>query len=377
VELPVPERAGRVPFAEIFRSLRSSKPGEHVSYLHSIQTLPEGTDRRAALTAFFQCIANIDPQEAADLVQQLGKDDIERGVNAVLATTAAPHTAVLVKMILDLPAEVDPKWREQKLRGQMYYWAAFDPTAAMQFAEQHQSTYPGLVGNGILQCLAADDLPTADRWLKEHPDLARQPEIMSNYLQGLFQSDPAKARRYLIEHAAEDAVQPSIKGATRLTFLSSADDAAQFIKQLPTKEARRMALDGVVDTNIGLFTNNETSLAALCTGVMEWVTKFPEEEWPNSMSRFLGKWRELDPDGSVSWMAALPSPTRSAIAREFVRQMPLQELKQVLATTAGDFHRDVLTGFAKGLSPDPDERKSMIEALELSPEDAAQLAASQ
>ncbi len=74
-------------------------------------------------------------------------------------------------------------------------------------------------------------------------------------------------------------------------------------------------------------------------------------------------------------MAKLPSPTRSAVAGEFVRYLPADQLKQVLATTAGDFHRDILTAFAQRLLQAPDERTAVIEALELPPEDAAQLAA--
>ena len=375
VQLPPPERIGRALFVDVYRSLRSTSAGEHLTYLHSIQELPQGRDRRAALTAFFQAMASVNPQEAVDLVRQIGKDDLERAVDAVLGATAAPYTAGLVKMLLDLPADIDPEWRERKLKGQMYYWAALDPTAAAQFADKYQSVYPGLAAEGILQCLAAADVPAADRWLTEHPDLAGQPETMSNYLRGLYQNDPARARRYLIEHAADEAVQPSLKGVARLTFLSSADEAAQFISSLPTSDARRIALDGILDTNIEPFSDSETSLTALCAGMAEWVTKFPPEEWPKVMSQFLGKWRRLDPDGSVSWMAKLSSPTRAAIAREVVRDLAGDEMKQVLATTTGDFHRDILTAFAKRLSQAPDERKAVIDALELPPDDAAQLAA--
>ena len=199
---------------------------------------------------------------------------------------------------------------------------------------------------------------------------------MTGYLKGLYQGDPANARRYLTEHATDEAVQPGLKGVARLTFLSSADDAAEFISHLPTKDARQAALDGILDINTEIFANSETSRTDLCEGLAEWVTKFSQDDWPASLSEFLGQWRELDPDGSVSWMAKLPSPTRSAIAGEFVRDLPADELKQVLATTAGDFHHDVLTAFAESLSQAPgDERKAVIEALELPPEDAAQLAA--
>jgi hypothetical protein len=374
VQLPSPERAGRVPFIEIYRSLRSSNAGQQLGYLRSLQALPDGSDRRAALIAFFQCMAGINPQEAANLVRQLGKQDIERAVVAVLAVTDAQHTPILVKMLLDLPADTDPSWREEMLKLQMFYWAALDPTAAMEFAEQYQSIYPDLAAAGILHCLAAADPPAAERWLKEHPDLAGQPQFISDYLQGLFQNDSAKARRYLIEHATEAAVQDSLKRAARLTFLSSADDAAQFISQLPTKDARRTALGGILDTNTELFNNAETSRTALCAGLAEWVTNFPEEEWPDIVSPFLRKWREFDPDGSVSWMANLPSPTRSGIAREFVRDLSDDQVKQVLATTAGDFHHDVLTAFATSLSRDPDIRKSVLQAVGLSPEDVAQIA---
>jgi hypothetical protein len=257
----------------------------------------------------------------------------------------------------------------------MYYWAALDPTSAAQFADQYRSIYPDLAASGIIQCLAAADPAAAERWLKEHPDLSKQPEVMSSYLKGLYQNDPADARRYLAEHATEEAVQPSLKGVARLTFLSSADDAVEFISHLPTKDARRTALGGILDTNNELFVNSETSQTALCAGVAEWVTKFSPDDWPITMSQFLSQWRELDPEGSVSWMAKLPSPTRSAIAVEFVRRLPADQLKQVLATTVGDFHHDVLAAFAKSLSQVPDERKAVIEALELPPEDAAQLAA--
>jgi hypothetical protein len=375
VELPPPERAGRVPFVDVYRSLRSSNTEEHITYLHSLQELPDGSDRRAALTAFFQCMASINPQEAADLVRQVGKDDIKRAALAVLAATSAPYTPGLVKMLLDLPADIDPKWREEKLKGQMFYWAALDPTAAAQFADQYQSIYPDLAANGIIQCLAAADPAAAERWLKEHPDLRKRPEVMSDYLKGLYQGDPANARRYLIEHATEEAVQPSLKGVARLTFLSSADDAAEFISHLPTKDARRSALGGILDTNTELFVSSETSRTALCAGLAEWVTKFSQDDWPTTMSRFLGQWRELDPDGSVSWMAKLPPSIRSAIAVEFVQSLRRDELKQVLASTAGDFHHDVLSAVVKNLSSAPaEQRKAIIEALELPPEDAAQLA---
>jgi hypothetical protein len=379
VELPPPERVGRLPFVDVYRSLRSSSTQERAAYLQSLQELPNGPDRRAALTTFFQCLASINPQEAADLVRQVrpvGKDDIERAALAVMGATSAPYTPGLVKMLLDLPPVIDPKWREQKLNGQMYFWAALDPTSAAQFADQYQSTYPELVANGIIQCLAAADPAAAERWLKEHPDLRNQPEVMSDYLKGLYQNDPANARRYLAEHATEEVMQASLKGITRLTFLSSADDAVEFISHLPTKDARQAALSGILDINTEVFANSETSRTALCAGVAEWVTKFSPDDWPSAMSYFLFQWRELDPDGSVSWIAQLPSPTRSAIAGELVRHLPADRLKEVLATTAGDFHHDVLDAFAGSLSQaSHDERKAVIEALELPPDDAAQLAA--
>jgi len=375
-ELPPPERAGRVPFVEVYRSLRSSGTKEHVTYLHSLQKLPEGPDRRAALTAFFQCMVSINVQEAADLVRQVGKDDIDRAVSAVLGAAPAPDTPVLVKMLLDLPVDVDPKWREQKLNAEMYCWAVLDPISAAQFADQYQKTYPDLAAQGIIQCLAAEDPAAAERWLEKHPDLAKQPKVIGNYIQGLYQNDPANARRYLTEHATDEAVQPSLKGIARRTFLSSADDAVEFITHLPTKDARQAALGAILDTNTELFTNTETPQSALFAGMADWVTKFSPADWPNDMSWFLNQWRALDPDGSMNWMAKLPAPTRSAVALQLVGHLQFEEVKKVLTATAGDFHHDILTAMAQALSQVPgDRRKEVIERLELPPEDEAQLAA--
>ena len=100
------------------------------------------------------------------------------------------------------------------------------------------------------------------------------------------------------------------------------------------KRARRAALDGILDINTELFADSETSRTALCAGLAEWVTKFSPDDWPTTMSDFFDQWRELDPDGSLSWMANLPSATRSAIAAEFMRHLPNDQFRQVLATTS-------------------------------------------
>ena len=254
------------------------------------------------------------------------------------------------------------------------FLGAFDPTAAAQFADQYQSIYPDLAAAGILQCLAAADPAAAERWLKEHPDLRKRPEIMSDYIHGLYQTDPANARRYVTEHATDEALELSLRNIARLTFLSSADDAVEFISHLPTKDARQAALDGILDTNTEVFVNSETSRTALCAGLAEWVTKFSPDDWPTTLSQFLDQWRELDPDGPVSWMAKLPSSARSAVAGKFMRAMGADEMKQFVARTVGDFHRDVLTAIARELSRLRRRTKTVIESLDLPPEDAAELA---
>ena len=136
-------------------------------------------------------MASINPQAAADLVQQVAKKISSRAALAVVGATSAPYTPVLVKMLLDLPADVDPQWRERKLNGQTFVWAALDPTAAAEFADQYQSTGPDLAAGGIVYGLAAADPAAAERWLKEHQYLSKQPAVMRNYLCGLYQNDPA------------------------------------------------------------------------------------------------------------------------------------------------------------------------------------------
>ena len=374
--LPPPARAAQVPFSELYEMLRASTPGDQAAYLRSLQELPSGPTRRSALIAFFQCMASISPRAAADLVQQVtGKDDIQRAARAVLAATPAAETPLLVKMLIDLPADVDPEWRAQQLRGQMFFWASLDPVAAAQFADEHEETYPGLAAGGIVGQLAARDAEAADRWLAEHPALREDMDVMRDYVTGVYLRDPAEARRYLIEHGAEPAVQAALQGITRRTFFTSADDAAEFIKQLPTADARRVALDGILDINVDLFANEEANSSALHAGITEWFTKFPEDEWPRSTSAFLQRWQALDPHGSVAWIARLPPTTRSAVAGQLVGHLPGDRLKQILSAAAPDFRSDILAGYARRLPPSPEARRMMIEHLGLSPEDAAQLAA--
>lgn len=374
--LPAPAHAAQVPFTELYRTLRASSRGDQAAYLRSVQDLPSGPTRRAALIAFFQCMASISPQAAADLVRQVaGKDDIQRAARAVLAATPASETPLLVKMLLDLPADIDSAWQKQQLRGQMGFWATLDPQAAAQFAERNEGNYPGLAAGGILGQLAARDAEAAEQWLAKHPALREDMDVMRDYVTGLYLREPADARRYLIAHAAEPTLQAALQGITRRTFFTSGQEAAEFIKQLPTADARRVALDGILDINIDLFVSEEANSSALRAGITEWVTKFPEEEWPRSTSAFLQQWQALDPHGSVASIAQLPPTTRSAVARHLVGHLPAHRLKQIMAAAPADFRSEILAGYAGQLPRSPEARQAMISDLELSPEDAAQLAA--
>ncbi|MEP6810586.1 MAG: hypothetical protein ABI992_10115 [Chthoniobacterales bacterium] len=373
-KIPPPARAGRATFAELYLSLRTYSPEEQASYLHSILALPAGPDRRAALTAFFQCLASINSHAAAALISQVtGNDDIQRSALAILAATPAPETPVLVDMLLGLSADIDPKWRAQKLRGQVSFWAAMDPSAAAQFADQHRSDYPELVTSEIIEYLAAADPAAAARWMAEHPDVTQDSDVVINYIHGLYQHDPAEARRYLLDHSGEKATQEALGSFARVTFFHSAEDSAEFVKSLPTKEARAAALAGISDINADLFANKETDRTNLYAGLAEWITKFPPGEWPNNMSSFLDRWRRLDPEGSIAWMAQLPSPARGAAAVELSRTISPGDLKQILATAPGEFSREIATTFLGSLQFDPAERKAIIESLGLSPEEAARL----
>ena len=375
--LPPPARAAQVPFTELYQTLRASSRGDQAAYLRSVQELPSGPTRRAALIAFFQCMASISPPAAAELVRQVvGKDDIQRAARAVLAATPASDTPLLVKMLLNLPGDVDPAWQKQQLRGQMFFWAALDPQAAAQFADENEGTYPGLAAGGIIGQLAARDAEAAEQWLAKHPALREDVEVMRDYVTGLYLRDPAEARRYLIAHGAEPAVQAALHGITRRTFFTSGEEAAEFIKQLPTADARRAALDGILDINVDLFATEEANSSALHAGITEWVTKFPEDEWPRSTSAFLQRWQELDPHGSLASIAQLPPTTRSAVASHLVGYLPGDRLKQIMAAAPADLRSEILAGYARQLPPSPEARRAIINGLQLSPEDAAQLAAS-
>jgi hypothetical protein len=370
--LPPPERAGRVPFAELYQSLRASSAGAQAAYLGSLQSLPNGPDRRAAMTEFFQCMASISPQVAANLVQLVGKDDRVRAAIAVMAATASPDTPILVKMLLDLPPDTEPDWRTEQIRGQMFFWATMDPTGAARFVDEHQSTDPELAAGPILQALAATDPAMAARWMDEH-QLTREPMAVSNYIAGLYEHDPALARHYVIEHASEEAVVPELENVARRTFISSAEKAAEFIQDLPTPQARTAALDGITETNIELFADRNTSATALYAGMAAWVTKFPPGEWPPAMSDLLGRWQQLDPAASMSWMAQLPSDTRPAVAQQVANASSDESLRQLIAAAPQQFRRDLLAAVAGMLPPDIEARQARIAELQLPPEDAATL----
>jgi hypothetical protein len=293
----------------------------------------------------------------------------------VLAATPAAETPLLVKMLLDLPADADPAWQKEQLRGQMVFWATLDPQAAAQFADENEANYPGLAAGGIIGQLAARDAEAAEQWLAKHPALREDMEVMRDYVTGVYLRDPAEARRYLIAHADEPAVQAALQGIARRTFLTSGDEAADFIKQLPTADARRIALDGILDINIDLFATEEANSSAFHAGITEWMTKFPEDEWPRSTSAFLQRWQELDPPGSVAAMAQLPPTTRAAVVGHLAGNLPGERLKQVLAAAPAGFGSEILAAYARQLPRSPETRRAMINHLQLSPEDAAQLAA--
>jgi hypothetical protein len=362
-----------VPFVDFYQSLRSGTAEDHAAYLAALQKLPSGPGRRAALIAFFQAITNLSTRAAADLVRQVSQEDMQRAVTAVLAAAPAADTALLVQMLVDLPPEVNAEWRQQQIRGQMFFWAALDPLAAAQFAESYRATDPSLPAYGIIQGLAVRDPAAAARWLAEHPELANNPSVVADYVQGLYQHDKTQARSYVAAHANEETARVALRRVVVSTFIESAESAAEFVKQLSTPKARQVALSGILDVDVSLFADDAPQRSSLYAGIAEWVTRFPPTEWPDSMAGLFSRWRRTDADGALSWVAQAPPATRPYIAAQFARAVPSDQMASVLASAHGEVRSEVLAAFARTLPPQLDQRKAMISALGLTPGDAAQL----
>ena len=371
-----PREAPQLPFTSLYAALEAAPREQRRAWLGELRTITNTRERRAGISSFFKCYAMVDTAEAISAVQELESDDDQvRAVEAVLKGAPTPSTPALVQMLMDLPGPVGERCREEQLAGQIGFWSAFDPVAAAHFVEAHPGAVTSISGTELLSNWAALDPHAAAAWLEGNPEVASEPGALSDFILGFLENDPAAARDYVITNASDERFQRVLDAVTILTFFTSSEEAAGFVRSLPTPELRRDALSGLARVDPQLFAGSAAERPGQFKQLTEWLLQFQPAERDGSVGTALLTWQKRDPAAAFQWIGELAPGTKQSVIQEYAAQLGPEDVRFTLACPDAELRESVLRAFLHRWGNTIEERQTFVDILGVGPEEREHLAA--
>jgi hypothetical protein len=300
-----------VPFSELYDVLRSASREQLLAWAHDLERMPRGPRQRAAITAYYKSLIQVDHRAAIEAVlhaRYLPMRDV--AIEAMMKASPESIWADLAEMTAQL-SYPGRGWAQDDL---IKNWSRVDPVAASEFVEKHRFSagikLPGDEPDRVVSLLSnwGEIDPTAARnWLEA--DISRQTaDAFRSFLTSWGRIDRAAA----IDYAIANQQRPNFETATNelvYEFVrSTKEDASRLLLLLPP-EAAKAALKKVadvtnpheIDPNIDRPPNYQQPPEE----VAHWMVTLPLELWKESIGRVAEGWLNHDEDSAMAWFAQL------------------------------------------------------------------------
>ena len=123
-----------MPFSELYDVLRSASREQLLAWARDLERMPRGPRQRAAVTAYYKSLIQVDHRAAIEAVFQaenLNMRDV--AIDALLKAAPESIWGDLAEMMVRLPYQGRGAYREDVI----WNWSRVDPEAASQFIESH------------------------------------------------------------------------------------------------------------------------------------------------------------------------------------------------------------------------------------------------
>ncbi|MEY2483521.1 MAG: hypothetical protein QOK24_2049 [Verrucomicrobiota bacterium] len=315
-----------VPFSELYDVLKSASREQLLVWARDLESMPRGPRQRAAVTAYYKSLIQVDHRAAIDAVLH-AKNLLARDAAIDAMMKAAPESiwADLAEMTAELPYPGRGYAQDNLIPN----WSRVDPVAASQFVEKHQFSpgvkLPGDESDRVVSLLSnwgEIDPAAARKWLEE--DASRQTaDAFRAFLTSWGRVDHAAA----IDYTIANQQRPNFEAATNelvYEFVRSAkEDASRLLLLLPP-EAAKAALKKVADvTNpheIDPNIDRPPNYQRPAEEVARWMVTLPVELWKESIGRVAEGWLKDAPDSAKAWLAQLQPELRDVTVVSMFRE---------------------------------------------------------
>lgn len=369
-----------VSFAELWNVMRAATPEKREAWARELEQLPPGTQRTAAVEAFYKAWIALDPPGAT---QKLGAftDKPLQFLAIISAAKAAPMAAL--PGIAEVIDRVDSTKSYFGPSNVLSRWSQVDPEAAGAFLTVHpdfsQAEFFRVASNW-----ADVDPEKAREWFTKlrlpplHDKRAldtRRSEAAQGLLTSWAEKDPNGAVAFAVSQADDPDFNDAFAALTLHFCGRSQTEAKAFIDALPTVDAQRAALEGIFD-RMGYRPpriehegdREEKEPEIVLNTVPPWLVTLPQKVWIDHATEIFETWNGGDSARADAWLRTLPPVVRSKAVLTFLDRLGTDDGPRVfeLLDLIDAPSRDIaLRKFAgKWIGP-PAEARSQIEAATL------------
>jgi hypothetical protein len=374
-----------VPFADLYRVLRSAKPERRREWFDQLQALPKGPQKWMAFSSFFKTLVQLDAKEALRLLEQIQERYLAQ-IASDAVFKAAPTSAMpdMAEFFLRI------NYRETGMMGHLgdaiEEWSRVDPVAVSQFFDAHagnerfQSCF-----NTFLFQWARQDPEAAWKWFQRQKssldtESGKQylNEAVNGFIFGWFNKDKSAALDFAISNASNRAFHNTIDSLAMSLFLDeSEEDATKFIKRLPS-ELQEKAVESVVRyTTTGVILGKNPKNDRSAETMLKWVMTLPQEASRDEIGVLGDIWRRDDPAAFSAWFAQQSPQTKDRIVyvqcTSSSHENPGDVLEQAKNISDPGLREKALATYAFGFATTPEDSIKLIRKTNLSTDQKAYL----
>ena len=388
-----------LPFAEIYRILKSAPPETIRSYCNELEQLPIGPSRNVALSAFFKTLVQVNPGMAKELILQLKKDERWLPLSAIREAAMPRGMETVAEVLLSFDRIEISSCSYDLLRETLDEWGKSDPMALKLFLESHRGQDVECYFDKLVRNWAAYDPEAAREWmaneLEKRPLIPTRPtedggeeifdgdwrsaveEMSVAWVEGFLAYDPDAAVNYVLEHASNPEVERALFTFSRDLFTMSPARAHDFILHLPEEEGAK-ALEGIANKANPLVRSDANDNTTSPRYVAEWMLQFPPQAWQERIGWVLRGWESSNPQELFAWIAELPTQMREATVHAFPSYSSAENAQENFDTImqAGDpvLRAQLLERLMREAKDARTAMRAVLEKSELRPEEKLHLA---
>jgi hypothetical protein len=334
--------------------------------------MPRGPRQRAAVTAYYKSLIQVDYRAAIEAVLHSENLNI-RDVAIAALMKAAPESiwGELTEMTNHLPHP----WRGFYAQDPIWNWSRVDPVAVAKYIDKFPSDGKDEGAYALLYNWGKISPEEAKDWLEADPTRQKK-ESFRGFVLAWAEVDRGAAINYAVANANKPDFEPALKDLAYYLFRLFPDDARTFVLLLPPQQANA-AMQKIADTSTGVILHAPEDYQRPPDVVTRWMISLPVDLWRGKIGDVFGSWIAADSAAATTWLNQLAPEIQDAAVADYCHSASTETAEQtiLLGLTIHDQKlRDTVLGeFARSLGETREDAIAAVDQLPISREQKAYL----